>query len=113
MSSLTAELSLLDATAQAGLVRTGQVTATELVQAAIDRIEALNPSLNAVVSTSYDEALARAAAVPTGRLAGVPFLLKDLVIERAGTPFTEGSRFLSGNVSTVTSELAFVWTAPG
>ena len=106
MSSLTAELSLLDATAQAGLVRTGQVTATELVQAAIDRIEALNPSLNAVVSTSYDAALARAAAVPTGRLAGVPFLLKDLVIERAGTPFTEGSRFLSGNVSTVTSELA-------
>ena len=100
------EISLLDATAQADLVRTGEVSATELVEAAIDRIEALNPTLNAVISTTYDEALARAAGGLSGRLAGVPYLLKDLVIERAGTPFTEGSRFLAGNVSTVTSELA-------
>ena len=62
--------------------------------------------LNAVISTTYDEALARAAARPTGRFAGVPYLLKDLVVERAGTPFTEGSRSLAGNVSSVTSELA-------
>jgi amidase len=102
----TTDLSLLDATAQAELVRIGEVSATELVRAAIERIEALNPTLGAVVSTTYDEALARAAARPSGPLAGVPFLLKDLVIERAGTPFTEGSRFLLGNVSTVTSELA-------
>ena len=100
------QLALLDATAQADLVRAGEVTAVELVEAAIDRIEALNPTLNAVISTTYDEALARAAAKPTGRFAGVPYLLKDLVIERAGTPFTEGSRSLAGNVSTVTSELA-------
>ena len=36
----------------------------------------------------------------------MPYLLKDLLIERAGTPFTDGSRFLAGNVSTGTSELA-------
>lgn len=100
------DVSLLDATAQAALVRAGEISATELVEAAIERIEELNPTLNAVVSTSYDDALAKAASGPTGRLAGVPYLLKDLVIERAGTPFTEGSRMLVGNVSTVTSELA-------
>jgi hypothetical protein len=86
------EISLLDATAQADLVRTGEVSAKELVEAAIDRIEALNPTLNAVISTTYDEALTRAAGGLSGRLAGVPYLLKDLLIERAGTPFTEGSR---------------------
>ena len=106
MNALAMELSRMDATAQADLVRTGQVTATELVESAIDRIEALNPLLNAVISTSYDEALRRAAGPLDGRLAGVPYLLKDLVVERAGTPFTEGSRSLVGNVSTVTSELA-------
>ena len=100
------QLALLDATAQADLVRAGEVTAVELVEAAIDRIDALNPTLNAVISTTYEEALARAVARPTGRFAGVPYLLKDLVIERAGTPFTEGSRSLVGNVSAVTSELA-------
>lgn len=99
------QLSLLDATAQAELVRTGQLSATELVESAIERIETLNPMLNAVISTTYDRALARAAAEPTGPLAGVPYLLKDLVIEQAGTPFTEGSRFLAGQVSTITSEL--------
>ena len=96
----------LDAVAQAELVRRGDVTAVELVSSAIARIEALNPKLNAVVSTSFDEALEAAAVGPVGPFAGVPYLLKDLVIERAGTPFTEGSRFLQGYLSTFTSEHA-------
>jgi amidase len=99
------DLALLDAVAQADLVRRGEVSATELVEAAISRIELLNPALNAVIFTSYEDALARAATRPSGRLAGVPYLLKNLVVEQAGMPFTEGSRFLAGNVSTVTSEL--------
>lgn len=103
--STQTDLALLDAVGQAELVRRGDVTATELVEAAIARIEAVNPLLNAVVSTDCDRALARAADRPGGPLAGVPYLLKDLVAERAGDPFTEGSRFLAGNVSTVTSEL--------
>lgn len=103
--STQTDLALLDAVGQAELVRRGDVTATELVEAAIARIEAVNPLLNAVISTDYDRALARAADRPGGPLAGVPYLLKDLVAERAGDPFTEGSRFLAGNVSTVTSEL--------
>jgi Asp-tRNA(Asn)/Glu-tRNA(Gln) amidotransferase A subunit family amidase len=99
------ELALLDAVAQAELVRRGEVSATELVEDAISRIESLNPALNAVIFTSYEDALARAATRLSGRLAGVPYLLKNLIVEQAGTPFTESSRFLAGNVSTVTSEL--------
>jgi amidase len=102
---VTAELSLLDATAQAELVRTGQVTAAELTQAAIARIEALNPVLNAVVTPAFEQALAAARAVPAGPFAGVPFLLKDLACEMSGVRFTEGSRFLADNVSSFDAEL--------
>jgi len=99
------DLAALDATGQAALVRRGELTPAELVEAAIARIEALNPALNAVVATAYDQALAAARGNPAGPLAGVPYLLKDLVCECAGMPFTEGSRFLSRNVSTFDSEL--------
>ncbi len=100
------ELATIDGVGQADLVARGELTATELVEAAIERIESLNPALNAVVHRSFDEALARAAIKPTGPFGGVPYLLKDLIVERAGAPFTQGSRFLEGNVSTFTSELA-------
>jgi amidase len=98
------ELARLDATAQAELVRTGQVTARELVESAIARVEALNPTLNAVVHTLYDQAL-QAVDTVTGPFAGVPYLLKDLIVEMAGTPFQQGSRFLAGHVSSYDSEL--------
>jgi amidase len=99
------ELATLDATGQAELVRRGELTAVELVESAISRIEALNPTLNAVVATAYEQALAGTAANPTGPLAGVPYLLKDLVCECAGMPFSQSSRYLAGNVSAVDSEL--------
>src|SRR5438034_7208322 len=99
------DLSLLDATAQAELVRTGQVGAAELVMAAIERIEALNPVLNAVVTPVFERAAEAARAGPAGPFAGVPYLLKDLACEMEGVRFTEGSRFLAGNVSTFDSEL--------
>jgi amidase len=102
---MTDELSLLDATAQAGLVRTGQVTAAELVTAAIERIEALNPALNAVVTPVFDRAVEAARAGPAGPFAGVPYLLKDLACEMEGVRFTEGSRFLASNVSAFDAEL--------
>ena len=105
MDRTAAEVAALDALAQAQLGRSGQVSAIELVTWAIERIEQLNPSLNAVVTPMYDSALAAARARPTGPLAGVPYLLKDLAVEVAGARFTEGSRFLSGNVSRFDSEL--------
>jgi amidase len=94
----------LDATAQAELVRCGEVAPDELVRLAIDRIEHLNPVLNAVVAKRYDEALAEAAAA-TGPFAGVPYLLKDLVVEMAGTPLAEGSLYLRDHLSSVDSAL--------
>jgi len=102
---MTDELSLLDATAQAELVRTGQVTAVELVTAAVERIEALNPELNAVVTPIFDRAVEAASTGPAGPFAGVPYLLKDLACEMQGVRFTEGSRFLAGNVSRFDAEL--------
>src|SRR5437899_13054826 len=69
------------------------------------RIEALNGRLNAVVTEMFDDALARARRGIDGPLAGVPYLLKDLIVESAGVRFTEGSRFLRDNVSTFDSEL--------
>ena len=105
MTTIATQVAHLDATAQAALVRSGEVTAMELVEGAIDRIEALNPLLGAVVTPLFDQARAAAEAGPTGPFAGVPFLLKDLIIELEGTPFAEGSRFCRGTVSTFTSEL--------
>jgi amidase len=100
------DLATLDATAQAELVRRKEVTPQELVEAGITRIEALNPELNAVITPMFDEALTAVAEVdPDAPFAGVPFLLKDLVVEYAGVRFTEGSRFLREYVSTYDSEL--------
>ena len=71
-TSAAIEMAGLDAVAQAELVRRGEVTAAELVGWAIERIEDLNPILNALVTPMCDQALAAAAAMtpPTGRLAG-------------------------------------------
>jgi amidase len=103
MTMLAAQIAQLDATAQAELVRTGQLSARELVQSAIERIESLNPQLNAVVTPMYERALSR--AMVDGPFSGVPYLVKDLIVEVAGTRFTEGSAFLRDNVSTVDSAL--------
>jgi amidase len=99
------ELNGIDATAQAELVQRHDVKATELVEAAIDAIETLNPILNAVVTPTFDRGLDEARSVASGPFAGVPYLVKDLIVEVAGVRFTEGSKFLRDNVSTFDSEL--------
>ena len=84
-----------DATAMADLVRRKEVTPLELVEAAIEGIERLNPALNAVVTPMYDQARAAAAGeVPDGPFAGVPYLLKDLLASYAGVRMTAGSAFM-------------------
>ena len=91
----TDHLSRVDAVGLAGLVRRKEMSATELVQAAIARIEAVNPTVNAVVTPLFEEALAEARRpLPAGPLAGVPFLLKDLGTGQAGVLQTAGSRAL-------------------
>lgn len=93
---MTDDLSHLDATAQAELVRTGQASPLELVDAAIERIERVNPELNAVITPLYEGARAQAQSddLPEGPLRGVPFVLKDLSAHSAGDPFHEGMAFL-------------------
>ena len=99
MSALD-DLAFLDATAQAELVRQKKIKAIELVEAAIERIQRLNPTLNAVVTPMFDLARETAAGkIPDGPFQGVPFLLKDLIAEYAGVRFTEGSAFLQDYIS--------------
>ncbi|HFI0631683.1 TPA: amidase [Streptococcus suis] len=83
-----------DATAMAQAVNQKQVSAKELVHESIDRIEKLNPALNAVVSKQYEEALKEAEKEDyLGKpFAGVPFLLKDLGQNEAGQLSTAGSQ---------------------
>jgi amidase len=93
---LSAELCRLDATAQADLVRRGEIKPIELVETAIDRIERLNPHLNAVITPLVEQARAQACApdLPDGPFRGVPLLLKDYFCQVAGTPYYEGMRCL-------------------
>jgi amidase len=73
---------------------------------AIERIERLNPQLNAVVLKMYDQAKAAiAAGLPEGPFTGVPFLLKDLGAMYAGVVQTQGSAYLKNAVSPIDSEL--------
>ena len=100
------ELMRLPVVEQARLVRSGEVSAAEMVEAAIAAIEALNPALNAVVLPMFDIARRAVRELPDAApLRGVPILLKDLLAEYAGAPITEGTRFLSGYVSPRDSEL--------
>src|SRR4051812_4409121 len=88
-----------DAIELAELVRRKEVSATELVEAAIARIERLNPSINAVVAKMYEDARAIARGhLPDALFAGVPFLLKDSLASYAGVPTTSASRLLQGRV---------------
>lgn len=126
------ELRWMDATEQADLVRSGQVSAAELLSEARERVSRLNPALNAVIveldpgSGGLDDAGPGGPgdggpddtgpggpgdgghhdSAPAAPFAGVPFLVKDLALEIAGTPFSEGSRWLAGNVSGHDQELA-------
>ncbi|QMU23168.1 amidase [Gordonia rubripertincta] len=89
-----------DATALAGLVASGEVTAAELLDLARARAAAVNPDLNAIVIPIEAEADHRARTELTGPFAGVPFLIKDLAQDYRGYPTTRGSRSLARHVAT-------------
>jgi amidase len=86
----------LDATAQAELVRNRKASPIELVDAAIARVEALNPPLNAVIIQLFDKArtLAKSGEIPDGPFRGVPFLMKDLGAAFGGDPLYMGMKLL-------------------
>lgn len=84
-----------DAVALADLVRGGEVTPGELVEAAIARAEKVNPSVNAIILPLYESARTRAGGpLPEGPLRGVPITIKDLRTPAAGEPRRDGNRVL-------------------
>jgi amidase len=94
-----------DAVGLADLVRRRQVAAEALLEEAIARVEARNPSVNAVVMKLYDYGRqAIAAGLPNGPLTGVPFLLKDLSAALAGVPTTRACKFFADAVPPEDSE---------
>ena len=85
----------MDATAQAELVSSGQASPAELVDAAIERVEQVNPEINAVIHDLSESAREEAAGeLPDGPFKGVPFLLKDLGAANAGQPLHLGMNVL-------------------
>jgi amidase len=86
----------------AALVRAGELSSRELVAASLERIDALNPELNAFVDVFHDEALAAAAAIHPGDtrpFAGVPIAVKN-------------NRAIEGKRLTFCSDFAGDWIAP-
>jgi amidase len=95
MSELADQTRWMDATELAAMVAKGDATPLELLDAAIERIEALDPALNAVVIRWFDHARDLATGdLPDGPFRGVPFLLKDLYTSFAGQTLSNGNRAL-------------------
>jgi amidase len=90
---VTDELAQFDATAQAELVARGELSARDLVDAAIERIERVDGRLNAVIHRRFERARDEAPNAK-GPFAGVPFLVKDAVCHTAGDPFHAGMQVL-------------------
>jgi amidase len=108
------ELTWQDATAQAELIRRGDASPKELVEAAIARIEAVNPQLDAVIRTRFDEARTEAGGeLPDGPFRGVPILLKDLGCTVAGEQTAFGIGPMRELRWPVTSYLAEQFRAAG
>jgi amidase len=108
------DLTWVDATGQAELVRSGEVSAAELAEAAIARVEAVNPQLDAVIRTRFDQARTEAEGeLPDGPFRGVPILFKDLgcTVEGEATAFGVGP--LRDMPWPVTSFLAAAFQAAG
>ncbi len=108
------DYSSYDGLGLAELVAKRAVTPSELVEAAIERIERHNPTLNAVVYKGYDDARARARGeLPEGPFKGVPFLIKDLGMPVAGWPRSHGSKFARGVVDSADGGLTARYRAAG
>jgi amidase len=98
----------------AELIRRGEVSASEVLEAAIARIEAVNPKLNAVVRPLFERARSQVSVgAGEGPLAGVPFLIKDLLAQLDGVPTGNGNRLWAGAAARGDSELVRRWQAAG
>lgn len=97
----------------AGLIKAGEVTPSELLEAAIARANEINPSINALIHRFEDRAYRHIKeGLPDGPFTGVPFVLKDLLAAFAGEPLTMGSRGMTA-VPNYDSELVRRYKASG
>src|SRR5688572_33404881 len=100
------EFERYDGLGLAALVRDREVTASEVLEAAIERIEARDGAINAVILRLFDDARRRVeSGVPDGPFMGVPFLLKDITVQVAGAVTTNGSRLFAEAVADHDSEI--------
>lgn len=107
--SIREETQWLDATASAELIESGEVSALEMTEAAIERIEALDGPLNAVVLRWFDHARDVAASdLPAGPFKGVPFLIKDLWLRYEGQCRTDGNVAMAANPIPATTDSVLV-----
>jgi amidase len=108
------EYAALDAVALAALVRSGDLSALEVTDAAIAAIEGLDPLLNALVLQDFERARDTAIKLRRDRpLAGVPFLVKDIGVYVDGWPTTMSSRFFADARPRLDSEIVKRWRAAG
>lgn len=94
----------LDAVAIAELIKAGDVSQTEVMEAAITRAEERNPALNAIIAPLFEDARSLAKTEAEGPLAGVPFLIKDIAYLK-DVPCTYGSRLWQNFVPDHDAEL--------
>ncbi|MGL4198286.1 MAG: amidase [Allorhizobium sp.] len=103
-----------DGLALADLIRRKEVSAEEVLEAAIARIEAVNPQLNAVVRPLFERARKHVASgLPDGPLSGVPFLVKDLLAQIDGVPTGNGNHLWETQVAQGNSALVDRWEQAG
>ena len=103
-----------DATGLAALIAGKQVSAGEVLDAAVARMEQVNPTLNAVILDLTDQARAQlASGTPAGPLGGVPWLIKDIGALVAGTPTTSGSRLLKDAIAPADSAIVTAYRKAG
>lgn len=89
-----------DAISLAALVRTGEVSADELLDAAIHRLETVNPQINAIAGRMYDEAQAAVRqGLRRGPFTGVPLPVKDISFSMKGVPSEYGSKLFADRIS--------------
>ncbi|MFO0592924.1 MAG: amidase [Polyangiaceae bacterium] len=103
----------LDATALAERIRNKDISPEEALEAAIERIEARNGKLNAVVHTMFERARARVKRLPDGPMRGVPMLVKDLKLQIAGTPTSNSTKLSMEKIAEQSSVLAERYEAAG
>ena len=115
MTVCASEFARFDAMGLADEIRCKNISASEVLEASIAAIEALNPRLNAVICKLYAQARDQlTTSILEAPLYGVPFLAKDLFVEIVGTPLSEGSAFLRDHYTSMQdSELVKRWREAG